>query len=113
LTAISKGVEAVLLTLHGAGIVDAVRFATTHPAVELRIYVDDVYVQKIVPEDLYNWGFTASTPAYSLLKYSATATNYALITIPYEFKRKFELRGWHNLDTLQGILAYVNYRRIS
>lgn len=118
---IPSGSETEVLSVDGAGIVLRIAVFTSHSSVEIRFAVDGVLipvmaligVEPLEPAHLNTYGFTANTPQIQLLYYTAGGSCVFAVTIPFQFKRKFEVYAYQTTGADQSVSVGVTYNKIA
>jgi len=120
-TGIDPGATATLITISGAGRILRVSLYSNTDVVEFRFYVDGVQIDRealtaagyFQGNYLSAHGYTECTPSVQLLSYTSGGITRIAVTIPFEFKRQFEVRAV-NHDTVERFAAAgVVYTKIT
>jgi hypothetical protein len=109
----TSGVEATLLSISGAGecsmVVCYTVTGTNSHLTAIRFYCDGNLAFDWTPNMLNNYGFTASTPGISLLKFAANGDCYFVSTVKFYFRRLFEVKAYNSYNNATaGVEAYVS-----
>jgi hypothetical protein len=107
---IPVNVETSVLTVRGVGECDLLMCIvvanTGAQNTAFKIYCDGNLIGSFDPYGLYNAGYTASTPAISLLKYTADGYCSFIITKKLYFRRILEVKAIHPTVS-QTVIAYA------
>jgi hypothetical protein len=108
--------EATVLSLMGAGecsmVVCNVVAGTGSHSTSIRFYCDGNLAFDWTPYMMDTFGFIASTPGISLLKYAANGDCYFVVTNKFNFRRLFEVKAY-NPSNNATVYAEVYVSRIS
>jgi hypothetical protein len=92
---IPVGVETSVVKVNGCGECDMmiceVAAASYSHQTYFFVYCDGQHALTLSPIDLYLWGFTASSPGFSLLKYTTNGDCYFAVTKKLCFRRSLEV----------------------
>lgn len=105
---VEEDVETTLVDIHGAGYVDTIQFTIgANPDSDdtsLRVYCDESKVFDNDPDGWEAYGYTASTPHFSLTSYTADGYCHMLLTRRFDFRQRLRITALNNYGQVSVLL---------
>jgi len=110
-----------VLKIEGNGFIQRIVLHTTHDAVEIRFKIDGVaYSERALlalypftGENLNLLGLTSETQQIQLYLHNEDGLCVFAVTVPYEFKKSFEVLAYHEIGLAKNVSCAVTVKGLS